>query len=305
MAVIELWPSLEHLVGDHVYSPGAKLRWQRLFQRLLLRAQWHWQGLLLWLLQRPQLRGWVMPWPGTETVSEYMAQPGARRAVRKLSAEHLLELVDLRNRMGMVFSFMENDSVLQAIRIARQRSGVMSRMRRAVVTEATTRRPPGSSGASSGPVASSLIGPRGGLPRTKAELQELAASMRLDTSGTVAQLQARIRGSIAGVPKTPAAAQRAREAYAGSAGCKPSPASVRSAAEAQAPVRPSSGPPLPAGISAEGRALISYLEDRLRQAIPTAAGQQVTTSGSNAQVEVNLHVEDMYLLSADDLMGIP
>jgi len=253
-----------------------------------------------------------MPWPGTETVSEYMAQPGARRAVRRLSAEYLLELVDLRNRMGMVFSFMENDSVLQAIRIARQRSGVMARMRRAVVTEATTNRPAGSSGASSGPVASSLIGPRGGLPRTKAELQELAASMRVDTSGTVAQLQTRIRGAIAGIPKTPAAAQRAREANAGSVGCKPSPASARSAAQAQAPLRPSSGPPvpagisaegppLPAGISAEGRALIAYLEDRLRQAIPMAAAPQVTINGPNLRVDM----EDMYLLSADDLMGIP
>lgn len=60
-------------MGDeHLYLPQVLIRWGRVAIRLRARGEWPWQGLLSWLLRRPQFRHWVLPRPGTESVESYM-----------------------------------------------------------------------------------------------------------------------------------------------------------------------------------------------------------------------------------------
>ena len=183
------WPSLSFLDEDrHRYSPAALTRWRRVFTRIAARSVWHWQGLLHWLLPRAHLRGWATPWPGTETVFQYHRQSLRLQSMAyHVSAAVLLELVELRNKMGFELAFLGNDKVTEAVRIARISSGVMVRLRGAAQAERGPTALPSAS--SSGPG----FGPRGGLPRDKPSLQAFARRMRLDDSGTIAQLQVRIR----------------------------------------------------------------------------------------------------------------
>ncbi len=94
-----------------------------------------------------------------------------------IASATLLDLIDFRNRMSMELAFLENDVVMQALLIAKTKRGVMGRLRVAVKVETAS--------TSTIPVGLRL-GPRGGLPRTKPELVELATSLHIDATGTVA-----------------------------------------------------------------------------------------------------------------------
>ena len=58
---------------------------------------------------------------------------------RVVDAQVLMGLTDLRNKMGMELSFLEDDVVSQALRIARSKSGAMTRVRRAARDEGRQR----------------------------------------------------------------------------------------------------------------------------------------------------------------------
>jgi len=199
----EVWPSLAALEGDkHVYHKVQLDQWLRFFLRLRVRNEWHWRGLWLCLLRRPHLRSLPPPHPGTETVAKYLRQPRVPKTAAKwVDAQVLVDLVDLRNKMGMEFSFLEDDVVLRALEIARSRSGIMTRIRKAAKDEQKQATPVTSASASS-------FGPRGGLPRTKAALQAVLRSIGLSDEGTVGELRERIKEHMAGIPKTAAASRR-------------------------------------------------------------------------------------------------
>ncbi|CAJ1448249.1 unnamed protein product, partial [Effrenium voratum] len=98
-------------------------RWARFTLRLVKRSLWHWQGVLLWLLQRPALRFLPTPYPSTTMVSEWQQQAEdmvlrgswPRRwvtlAAPKFNGVMLNAAIFLRSRMGMVLSFMEDEMV--------------------------------------------------------------------------------------------------------------------------------------------------------------------------------------------------
>ena len=80
-------------------------RWGRMVSRLAVRLQWHWQGIMLWLVQRPHLRVWALPLPGVETPVQYLQQTGWTVAP---TMKLLLELVEMRNKLGIKTAFLEN-----------------------------------------------------------------------------------------------------------------------------------------------------------------------------------------------------
>lgn len=88
----------------------AAKRWSRMLLRLRMRTIWHWQGIRLWMVQRPFLRGLPIPLPSTSSVTAWeeqaidMAHRGAwpRRWLQlcqdKFTVFHLKECVHLRQR---------------------------------------------------------------------------------------------------------------------------------------------------------------------------------------------------------------
>ena len=258
------WPSLSSLGEDrHHYSPVVLARWRRVFTRIAARTVWHWQGLLHWLLPRAHLRGWATPWPGTETVFQYHRQSDRLRGMNAhISAATLLELVELRNKMGFETAFLGNDKVLEAIRIARSSAGVMARLRGAAHAE---RGPPTSSTASSNPG----FGPRGGLPRDKAGLQAVARGMKLDDTGTIAQLTVRIKEATKDLPKTQAAADRVRREAAASGGAKQSTACASGAGSRPTTAAPARSPaarsPEPAQVPPTAEEMRQQVQQEVQQ----------------------------------------
>ena len=163
--------------------------WTRLVQRLVGRTKWHWKGLLWWLVRRPELRGLRFPYPATETVSECAAQNGGR----EISAATLEILIELRNKMGFSEAFLEDEQLSWALSVTAKKTGIMGRVKQRAREEKSTAA--ASPAAATEPTASHhLLGPRGGLPRSKEALQELARSLSLNEAGkTVDQLKAIIR----------------------------------------------------------------------------------------------------------------
>lgn len=157
-------------------------RWLRFCCRLEARSLWHWGGLRLWLIQRPGLRKYPLPWPGTSTERAYEEQTGI-----KLSAIILNDLVYLRDKLGLRLAFLENEQVSAALAMFRKKKKGerdMLRMRAAKQAQAFA----GGLRPSTGP------GSRGGLPKTKGELMVLAELMGIDFTGkTVPQLKEAIK----------------------------------------------------------------------------------------------------------------
>ena len=298
------WPSLSFLDGDrHLYKPAALTRWRRVFTRMAARSLWHWQGLLHWLLPRAHLRGWATPWPGTETVFQYHRQSIRLQSMAyHVSASVLLELVELRNKMGFELAFLGNDKVAEAVRIARISSGVMGRLRGAAQAERGPTSSPSASSAGLG------FGPRGGLPRDKPSLQAFARRMRLDDSGTIAQLQVRIRE----------AAERARQEAAAHGRTLPAsalglcPGSPSAEAMPAQPPEPARGPPSAEEVQQQVRQEVQQMSQSISQgvaaevlrlllqgAVPPAAAQE----GASLS-EPGVETFDLTQMDPDGLMEV-
>eukprot|EP00974_Lingulodinium_polyedra_P041966 4028622-Lingulodinium_polyedra.AAC.1 len=57
--------------GRRKNSGLQRRRWGRFVGRFLIRAVWHWRGLLLWLVRRPRLRCLPLPYPAVRSRKEY------------------------------------------------------------------------------------------------------------------------------------------------------------------------------------------------------------------------------------------
>lgn len=184
----------------------------RFFVRIMHRNAWHWKGVLLWLIQKPHLRRLPLPPPGVETRLQYAEQasrPG--RPLALVDDAVMQDLVSLRIKMGNRLSYLENESISTALRESEakrrnRKKGVMQLLRmQEVVADPNVPR----------------LGPRGGLPKTKVELQALARSWGVDHVGTVDVLRARLKVAAAnhgqivtGILDSTAAASSSLEATA-------------------------------------------------------------------------------------------
>jgi hypothetical protein len=91
---------------------------------------------------------------------------------------------------------MEDMRTLDMIEAMRSQKGAMNRLKAKDKTESQ----PAAAAAGSG---IARLGPRGGLPRTKPELQQLARDLGVDPSGTVEELKNKLCDTVTDL-KTPA-----------------------------------------------------------------------------------------------------
>ena len=176
-------------------QPAEGSRWKRVVLRFQSRDLWRWHGLPLWLVRQPLLRYWPIPFPSSRNLEDYRQQlkdtvrdkPWIIDRLRRLTAAIFKDLLTLRNRLGVHHCFLANDSVLRALNMVKSSRGVMERARMAAVHEQLS---------SSTPDVTQLLGPKGGVPRTKDKLVLLAISFGIPAQGTVAELQTRCREAL-------------------------------------------------------------------------------------------------------------
>ena len=258
-----------------------------MLQRMVVRAVWHWQGLLLWLVRHPELRRLPMPWPSVETSEEYQRQPGAR----PVTATIISNLIELRNKMGFEEAFLENEMVTQALMIAKSKTGLLGRVKSKARTEAKLQvKPKAPLGATYNVGVAQLIGPRGGLPKSKDDLARLAKAYGINPEGkTVEQLKQLIRPLV----ESGARLYEETSAPAAASGSGPTADSSASApAAASLPPRDVSE----AVMTALARIYGSAPPDLLR-AVTREAMQHLETRNSTLQARLGAYIEE------DDEMG--
>ena len=149
-----------------------------------------------------------MPWPSVENSEKYARWCEAVGS-RTFSATLLSELIELRNKMGNKLAFMGDEKVEQAIEIATVRPGAFLRAKgnakqeevrlknlKAYPTKTSDFNVP----------AWQLLGPKGGLPKGKPELTQLARALGIEPGNkTSDQLKIEIRplvacGALSGPP---------------------------------------------------------------------------------------------------------
>lgn len=155
----------------------SEIRWGRLLRRLVLRAAWHIQGLLLWLLQRPALRWVPLPYPAVGDLTAWQDQAETMvanrclprrhvtraRQVGAFNAQNLVDATHLRNRMGFQLAFLE-DPMLMGMLAARASKGMSHRIRSVALMEAKEEAKKLKESGKQQAAVRELIGPRGGLP---------------------------------------------------------------------------------------------------------------------------------------------
>ena len=158
---------------------------------------------MLWLVQRPFLRYMPAPLPVVTTSEEWKAQlkdmvkrhawpkRWQPKAMEYMSLVHLNEAKVLRQRMGLEEAFMEDEAVMFGIKAlkkptrARQQAALVQATHQAIA-ELDGRKED---------LARELLGPRGGMPRTKADLVKLAVLLNVvvDPKDTIEQLKVKIK----------------------------------------------------------------------------------------------------------------
>lgn len=201
-------------------------KWKRFALRLSSRLAWSRKGLLLWIIQRPEIRYLPLPLPSVASIQQWKDQMNewlklrawpmkwAREAVSRMSLVNLKECVTLRGRLGMRVAFLENQQVLNAVMSLRQKPRHL--IENALADE--RRRLQRLSEEDRKKKVEVLIGPRGGLPRLKGELQELCALMHIEfkAEDTVDQLKEKLKQPLTDLknPKKAAAAKAAASSQA-------------------------------------------------------------------------------------------
>lgn len=158
---------------------------------------------MLWLVQRPFLRFLPVPLPVVTNAEEWKTQlkDMVRRKVwpkrwlpkaqEVMSLLHLQEAQMLRNRMGLEEAFMEDEAVMFGIKAlkkpprARKQAALVQATHQAIA-ELDGRKEE---------LARELLGPRGGMPRNKADLVKLAVllNVTVDPKDTNDQLKAKCK----------------------------------------------------------------------------------------------------------------
>jgi len=210
--------------------------------RMAHRRSWNRQGQLLWILQRAFLRYLPMPLPAVTDVEAWkkqameMVNRGAwprswhLRCLDAMSYNlaNLKELIHLRGQQGLELSFLEDGQTLMAVQTLKKKPKKV--VEHALLQE--RRRLEELSGTQRKKRIEELIGPRGGLPRLKGELQELCVLCNVDINEdmTVAKLTELLKPMIAAfkgtgeLPPTRVEVAQAKAVAARKSAAKPKPA---------------------------------------------------------------------------------
>ena len=202
-----------------MHQPGSQLpgqivlRWRRFMARLVSRLDWHIRGVLLWLLQRPTLRWVPLPYPSVGSIPQWreqakamvqnhtMARRHLRRALQAgaFTMRNLQDGVFLRNRLGLEFSFLEDNVMVMGMKAARSAKGMKAKIRHQAMLEGKQEASKEKEAGRQQQAARELIGPRGGLPTLRADLLRLAAllNVELDEKATVEQIKKQVKPMVA------------------------------------------------------------------------------------------------------------
>ena len=149
-SISDAWPS-----SSRRSSSSRRAIWQfddgeGFFLRMECASFWHWQGLQLWYMKRPQLRFLMYPYPSTETPEQWEQQmevassltpsfPRAwyLRSQDKGGSQQLREMISIRGRVGWQHAFLEDESFQRAMSIVKNNKGRKERLEAAVKKEET------------------------------------------------------------------------------------------------------------------------------------------------------------------------
>ena len=207
---LQVHPIEPLLLGSMEEAPEGRFafQWRRIIIRLRARLLWHVHGICLWLCRRPWLRFTPFPYPSISSIMQWQLQAqqmvsnGAmsrrhhQRALQcqAYTAGNLKEAMWLRDRLGWQTSFVE-DPMLQGMLAARSSKGVANKIRQEAVAEAKALAIKAKEEGKELQAVRELIGPKGGLPALKADLQKLASLLHVsfNEKTTVEQLKAGIK----------------------------------------------------------------------------------------------------------------
>lgn len=172
--------------------PTFALRWRRMVTRIQARQQWHHLGVKLWLIQRPFLRWTPTPLPMVSTSADWLQQAKdmvkrrvwpkswLQKATEKghFTVYGLKDAITLRQKLGLRMSFIEDPVLSFGIQCLKKKPKAV--LQGALVAE--TQRLLQATEADRELRLRALLGPRGGLPRLKSELVELAVLFRLEVT---------------------------------------------------------------------------------------------------------------------------
>jgi len=118
---------------------------------------------------------------------------------------HLKDAVKLRSRMGIREAFLEDDLVSRAIEMTKKPNKAKMKEAHAMEVHRLVNLGEGERLER----LQQLLGPRGGLPRLKGELLELAVLLRVETdpSDTIEKLKAKLQPTVALMKSQPSGAQ--------------------------------------------------------------------------------------------------
>lgn len=221
--------------------------WCRLWTRLL----WHHHGILLWLVQRPELRFLPFPYPSVRSCSDWAKQIESmaldklapqrhlKVALRKLTLSRLGDCLHLRDRVGFRMAFLEDVRLTAMVGASRgfqgQRQAVHKALQEEIKNDAKAKVALGQQV----PLVKELLGPRGGLPSLKTDLLKLATLLKINTEEkeTVASLKEKITPMVAVLmaEQGESRSRAGRLAVANQSKAKSSPSKPSSLAKATAP----------------------------------------------------------------------
>ena len=151
-------------------------------------AQWSYKGVLLWMIQRPELRWVPFPLPQVVDVESWKKQCAqmvmrrswpkswSRKAMQnqKFTLQNLKDAAHLRGRLGMRMSFLEDNLIMEAHMTPKQKpkkmieNALLAERRKLINMTETARQKR----------VEELVGPRGGLPRVSQSQGRIARALR-------------------------------------------------------------------------------------------------------------------------------
>jgi hypothetical protein len=217
-------------------------RWRRMLLRVQQRAAWHFQGIVLWLVQRPELRFLPFPYVSVKCCADWVQQLDVMKkdsiwprrhlqlAASKMSLSRLGDCLHLRDRVGFKMAFLEDTRMTAMIGSLTGFHGQKVAVHRALQQEIQENARAQMAQGRRDQCVKELIGPRGGLPSLKADLVKLATLLHVPVleKDRVEDLKKKLTPAVAlmmsgtAVPRS-TAGRLAAEAAAASKSSQPMP----------------------------------------------------------------------------------
>jgi hypothetical protein len=170
-------------------------KWSRFASRVQEKRAWHHRGVLLQIVRfSKQVRGLPFPAPSCRDMSDYLQQSRYARqqhALGQVREEHLQQLFKWRRLVGHMNAFCPEHPIGDALQYLRSARQVMTHQGLRAAEERVQM-----ATLEGGSAYTALLGPKGGLPKRKPELQLLCRTLGLADTGTVDDLRVRLKTQL-------------------------------------------------------------------------------------------------------------